>query len=287
MRKLFDELEGDREKILAAYVAADQRGEVLRKNDINRTSSSEYAIRLWANGVHKGWLEVSSSVEKPKIAKSKYRNDEVDLFEKPLTEMGILWRDDPSRPEPSTEAKAFWSGLVAGWCAHDEMPLLVRKGGPRGVIEKLPSGRPFVRCDNSPAHWAFMGCYADQRPSLTEVFRQLAEGELPILMARARTEKALIEAGSHTAYGGFTSKSKYGQVNKFTDGKSYKLCHIRPVGLGGRGEVEEFDEISLKDHMMRLLDPTNMIVVPLRYSGVGECQAFLDAFLPSSDQATP
>ncbi len=280
MRKLFDEFEGDREKILAAYVAADQLGEVLRKNDRNGTSSSEYAVRLWANGVHMGWLGVASTAKKRKTGASKFSNDEVDLFEGPLSEMGILWRDDPSRPEPTPEARSFWSALVDEWCANEEMPLLVRKSGPRAVIERLPSGRPFVRCDNSPAHWSFMGCCAGQTPSLIEVFRQLAEGELPITMARARTEKALIESGSHTAYGGFISKSKYGQVNKFTDGKSYKLCHIRPVGLGGRGEVEQFDEISLKDHMRRLLDPNNMIVVPLRYSGVGECQAFLNAFLP-------
>src|SRR5262249_48770305 len=159
------------------------------------------------------------------------------------------------------------------------MPILVRKGGHRAIEGKLASGRKFSRCDNSPAHWAFMGCCADERPTLEEVARQLADGELPLAMARARSEKLLIEAGTHVAIRGFISRSRYGQVNKFTDGKAYKLCHLKPVGLGSRGEVEEFGEASLLAHMRLLLDPRNMIVVPLQYAGVGECQAFLDAFL--------
>jgi hypothetical protein len=124
-----------------------------------------------------------------------------------------------------------------------------------------------------------MGCCAGERPSLEDVRAQLAGGELPLAMARARSEKALIDAGTHISCGGFISKSKYGQVNKFTDGRAYKLCHLKAVGLGSRGEVEDFHEADLRDHMLRLLKPSNMVVVPLRYAGVGECQAFLDAFL--------
>jgi hypothetical protein len=34
----------------------------------------------------------------------------------------------------------------------------------------------------------------------------------------------------------------------------------------------------LEAHIRLLLDPANMIVVPLEYAGVGECEAFLDVF---------
>ena len=88
-----------------------------------------------------------------------------------------------------------------------------------------------------------------------------------------------LSAGTHTSCGGFIGKSKYGQVNKFTDGRAYKLCHLEGVGLGSRGEVEEFEEMTPREHMQRPLDPSNMILVPLRYSGVGECQAFVDALM--------
>jgi hypothetical protein len=280
MRKLFAEHEGNRGLVLEAYAAADERGEVRRARNSNGVSSREYAIRLWANGMHVGWLSGGKGAPpKSAIGANRILNEAVEIFEEPLAQMGRLWREDPSRPRPSEPSLDYWRSLVAEWCERMDLPLLVRKGGHRGILGKLPSGRKFVRCDNSPAHWAFMGCCAGEHPTLDEVSCQITSGQLPVAMARTRAEKLLVEAGSHTAWGGFISRSKYGQVNRFTDGRAYKLCHLKPVGLGSRGEVEEFEEAALKEHMRLLLDPSNMIVVPLRYAGVGECQAFLDAFI--------
>ncbi len=285
MRELFNLHSGDRGAVLDAYIVADERGEVRRTRNANGTSSREYAIRLWASGMHMGWLPKEGGCRTLTAISKKITRDAVPLFEVPLAAMGIEWRNDPSRPQPTNESLTYWSNLVDEWVLNSDMPLLIRKGRTSGESSgKLASGRTFVRCDNSPAHWAYMGCFADERPSLEDVVQQIAEGFLPIAMARTRgAEKSLIEAGTHVPCGGFLSRSKYGQVNKFSDRCAYKLCHLRAVGLGSRGEVESFEEKSLRSHMKLLLDPTNMIVVPQRYSGVGECQAFLDAFADNLD----
>ncbi len=280
MRRLFIEFQGDRESVLRAYEKADFEGSVRRTRNGNGVSSREYAIRLWANGVNQGWLS-GSLHGTARVSTSKVVREINPLFEGPLSEMGRQWQRDPTRPRPTEEAMVHWSELVDEWCEDRDLPLLIRKGGHRAILGVLPSGRSFARCDNSPAHWAFMGCCAGVLPTIGEVKDQLVKGELPLAMARTRPEKSLIEAGTHIPVGGFISKSKYGQVNKFTDGRAYKLCHLEAVGLGSRGEVEDFEESLLRKHMKLLLSPSNMIVVPLEYAGVGECKAFLQAFIES------
>lgn len=283
MRRLYSEHLGDRERVLRDYSEADDRGEVKRSRDANSTSSREYAIRLWADGVSKGWLEGGSSPGKKRVTASANvaQSDIEPTFEDSLRKLGESWRENASRPKLTPQAVGHWQTLIELWCNDETVPLPIRKGSARGLMHTHPSGRRYVPCDNSPAHWAYMGCHAECLPNLAEVLDQMKSGRFPFAFARARSEKALIDQGTHEAFGGFLGSSAYGQVNRFPDGRQYKLCHIEPVGLKSRGEISDIPIEDLIRHVRLLLDPSNMLLVPLPYAGVGECAAFLDAFRAS------
>jgi hypothetical protein len=286
MLKLFIELDGDREKVLQAYAEADARGEVQRSRNAGNTPSREYAVRLWANGMNQGWLHAGGSARRHKLyegstlpSRSVEPERTYPTFEEGLRSMALSWKADPTRPTTTNEARAHWRNLIEEWCASEDLPLPIRKTGHRGILFKHPSGRSYVLSDNSPAHWAFMGCVSGATPTLSDVKDQMDRGVFPFCFARSRAERDLIESGEHASFGGFLGASHYGQVNRFPDGQAYKLCHLRPVGLKARGEVKDFSLDDLKSHVRRFLDPSNMLAVPLRYSGVGECAAFLDQFI--------
>ena len=57
MRELFRRFGGDRTRVVEAYAEAERRGEVKRKSDSHDTSADEYASRLFADGVRKGWIQ--------------------------------------------------------------------------------------------------------------------------------------------------------------------------------------------------------------------------------------
>jgi len=200
-------------------------------------------------------------------------------FKDGLRAIALSWRDDPMRPVTTPEVRAHWNDLINAWCDCVDIPLPIRKSGNRGLLYKHPTGRSYVLSDNSPAHWAFMGCFSGAMPTLHEVREQMESGVFPFSFARSRSEKSALATGEQLSYGGFLGSSRYGQVNKFPDGKQYKLCHLKPVGLKARGEVQDFSLDELKDHVRRLMNPSNMIVVPLEYAGVGECAAFLEPFM--------
>jgi hypothetical protein len=56
MRELFRLHSGDESRVVAAYAAAEQRGEVRRKSDVHSLTTHDYARRLFADGVAKGWI---------------------------------------------------------------------------------------------------------------------------------------------------------------------------------------------------------------------------------------
>ncbi len=56
MRDLFRRFAGDERRTVAEYAAAERRGEAVRRSDVHRTSPEEYARRLLADGLKKGWL---------------------------------------------------------------------------------------------------------------------------------------------------------------------------------------------------------------------------------------
>jgi hypothetical protein len=56
MRELHRRFEGDHGKVVAAYAAAERRGEVTRASNVLGMEPEEYARRLYRDGVTKGWI---------------------------------------------------------------------------------------------------------------------------------------------------------------------------------------------------------------------------------------
>lgn len=56
MRRLFVRFAPDTRRVISEYAAAERRGEVLRYRNTRNQSPEEYARRLLADGVKKGWL---------------------------------------------------------------------------------------------------------------------------------------------------------------------------------------------------------------------------------------
>ena len=57
MRELYQRCAQDEEKTITAYAAAEQRGEVHRRSNDYALNHEEYARRLLADGLRKGWLK--------------------------------------------------------------------------------------------------------------------------------------------------------------------------------------------------------------------------------------
>jgi hypothetical protein len=56
MRVLYRRLDGDEDKVVAAYAAAERRGDATRASNVRNMEPEEYARRLYADGVAKGWI---------------------------------------------------------------------------------------------------------------------------------------------------------------------------------------------------------------------------------------
>jgi hypothetical protein len=56
MRDLNRRYGGDYERVVAAYAAAERRGDVRRSSNVHDMTPEDYARRLYADGVAKGWI---------------------------------------------------------------------------------------------------------------------------------------------------------------------------------------------------------------------------------------
>lgn len=57
MRELFRRFNGDRLRVIEAYVKAESLGEVGRVSDSRGMSANDYALRLFADGIRKEWIQ--------------------------------------------------------------------------------------------------------------------------------------------------------------------------------------------------------------------------------------
>ena len=57
----------------------------------------------------------------------------------------------------------------------------------------------------------------------------------------------------------------------------WKVAHIDPVGLVKRADVTTIEESVLREHFRKLMKPSNMFVIPLKYAGLGELPEFCQA----------
>ena len=56
MRELDRRFGGDHDKVVAAYAAAERRGDVKRASNLLGMAPEDYAERLYRDGVTKGWI---------------------------------------------------------------------------------------------------------------------------------------------------------------------------------------------------------------------------------------
>ena len=56
----------------------------------------------------------------------------------------------------------------------------------------------------------------------------------------------------------------------------WKQCHIDPVGLRSREPIEKIAIGTLKDQFRLLLKPSNMFLIPIEWSGLGELQEVIE-----------
>lgn len=56
MRELHRCFNGDHDQVVAAYAEAERRGDVTRASNVRDMEPEEYARRLYADGVAKGWI---------------------------------------------------------------------------------------------------------------------------------------------------------------------------------------------------------------------------------------
>ena len=56
MQDLYVRLRGDHDQVVAAYAAAEHRGDVSRASNLRGMDAEEYARRLFRDGVNRGWL---------------------------------------------------------------------------------------------------------------------------------------------------------------------------------------------------------------------------------------
>jgi hypothetical protein len=60
MRRIYAQYGRDEERVIREYAAAERRGEVARKSNAYDVLPEEYARRLLADGLAKGWLPTSA-----------------------------------------------------------------------------------------------------------------------------------------------------------------------------------------------------------------------------------
>lgn len=163
-----------------------------------------------------------------------------------------------------------WDALVAEWIDNPRCPLLVRKGGDRGVEHRHASGRTVVCVDNSPAHWTLASAIREARPTCRDLLSALESGEWPVVFALSKAEAAKLPR-----YRGFLARST---AAKALNQGEWKVCHIDEVGLGQKGAVGDIGLSTLREHCRRLLAPSNMFLVPNSHAGFGELPEVVAAF---------
>jgi hypothetical protein len=174
------------------------------------------------------------------------------------------WWSHDGWPRPSPEVLGAWDHLLEEWIESREMPLYIRKDLPRGQRLTHSSGRPLVPVDNSVAQWAFGLALQGICPSPAEIRALQERDEIPVAMILKRSERS--EASYRCTLGGHS-------LNK----RGWKLCHIDPVRLGGKGDIALRAGAELEAHFRRLLSPSNMFLVPCRWAGLGEIPEIIEA----------
>ena len=181
-----------------------------------------------------------------------------------ISEMARLWAETPERPCPPKNVLHHWDQLIDEWSTSDNLPLYVRKAkNNRGsIVTHATSGRSIVPTDNRPAQWAFVCAINGYIPNIAEIQTVIRQDTIPIAMIMNPAERA--SANYRCTLSKSVSPNTYG----------WKVCHVEGVGLANRRSLNEIDETVLQQHFRRLMSPSNMFVIPLKYAGLGELTEF-------------
>jgi hypothetical protein len=180
-----------------------------------------------------------------------------------LVQLAEFWAQDPWRPRPSPVVLQHWDDLVAVWANEKSLPLYIRKNeNNRGSTIAHRSGRHLVATDNSPAQWAFALAVCGVIPCIEQIREAVEQDKIPVAMIFKGVEKA--SARYRCSPGGSISPNSAG----------WKVCHVENIGLVKRGSLRDTPEDLLRRHFRLFMSPSNMFVVPLKYSGLGEIPEF-------------
>ena len=184
-----------------------------------------------------------------------------------LQQLGVAWATLLERPRIDPTVAAHWDDLIYEWANTDDLPLFIRKGKyPRGSPRcHTSTKRVLTRCDNSPAQWAFTLAFDKQKPNISEIREYIERTSIPLAMILTTEEREITSLGC-----GLTPDFNM-------NSRSWKLGHIRPVGLRQRMQIEEFPISTLREHFIKLMSPSNMFAVPLEIGAIAELSPVIQA----------
>jgi hypothetical protein len=173
-----------------------------------------------------------------------------------LDKLALSWAESSTRPKLKEEVVAHWNSLIDQWISSD-LPIFIRKKTKNTVYGKKvchESGRMLVATDNSPAHWAFVMAYSNNKPNLNEIENFIEEDQVPVAMVVDK-KKSDFKCSLNK-----TSPNTFG----------WKLAHKTSIGINQRGDIENLPINMLEDHFREFISPSNMFLVPKLISGLGE-----------------
>jgi hypothetical protein len=151
-----------------------------------------------------------------------------------------------------------WDRTIDTWAEMDDMPLLIRKRKDNaGSVIIHTTRRQLIPVDNSPAQWVFSMVYNEIDIDIEFIKKLLSEDRLPVSFAPAKKE---MERAKY--------KCTLGKID--LNQRGWKLAHINPVGLKTRRPLENIPIDILKEHFRKLMSPSNMFLVPKKWSGLAE-----------------
>ena len=182
-----------------------------------------------------------------------------------IKELGRLWKASENHLNISIDVLNSWDNLIAEWVKDESMPLIIRKGNYRGQEFIHLSGRKVIISDNTFALWVYRNVLDGKTYSLLELKKKLNNNEIPIVYALTKEDK---------------KKAKYTKTlgkDALSDADvKWKLCHIEPVGLNSRKNIEDLDINEIIKYFKRYANPMNMFILPKEIGGLGEIQEFID-----------
>lgn len=179
--------------------------------------------------------------------------------------LALAWLDSPARPAAAPEITDRWDQLLGAWADSDDLPLYVRRfHNDRGTEYVHPSGRKLVPVDNSLAHWTLSQALRGECPSFDDVLRCVLEDRIPVAMAMRQEERR-------------AAVYKCSRSSVSLNDLGWKVCHLDGVALGGRGALVDYPLAVLREHFLRYASPSNMVLVPLAWAGLGEMPEFIKA----------